>query len=551
MKAKSSLKLYNATNQHKDNLVASKVFLYSPLLDLSSWQLSPTLAQFPSLLSLRAYLVADWLRRVLEQRGDSFELVSTTAQSNVSLVESNSQRIKGQFVLEVAPFVTESKAALPTPTSQSFALDVLRYYVMSSSYRSPLQWSLAALAASQAALERLREYASRCEAENLQTNKKDKSADQTQTNVSLKEWRERFYGSLYDDLNMSRALAVIWTLLQSTLSPTEKLHLLREFDRLLGLGLTSYYTQDNLVKPKSQAASVTPSKKAAPNLKIKPKPEPLTTSKTLPLNHRIITSTRDVRSLLDEPDKFDFTVSIIAYYNLTATRQTIESVLFYSMHSKQQVELVVADLGGDEELTRYLEGQVARYANFRVIYGNPDRFLGEAAGRNLALRQGRGKYLLLLDAGLILKADIFELLFATLQELNTPGLYGLYPLEMERRDNRITGSKPLMLNPDAQPPKNVLEVEALEGAFLCFQRNLVDEVGFLDERFRYPFALDLDYSFAFRDKGLKVFTLPTLTDLVQRPHLAQGRPDYDLPAGDLEHQAHKNWQLFLKSWSLQ
>jgi GT2 family glycosyltransferase len=258
-----------------------------------------------------------------------------------------------------------------------------------------------------------------------------------------------------------------------------------------------------------------------------------------------------MRSLLEEPDKFDFTISVVAYNNLTATRQTIDSLLYYSTRTKQKVEVIVANLSSDPQLNQYLEGQLVHHHNFRVIYANPERFLGEGAGRNLALRQGRGKYLLLLDSGLVLQNDLFEPLFNILQAANRPGLYGLYPLEIKRQDAKIVGSVPLTIK-NSKPDQTLLEVEALEGAFLCFQRNLVDKVGFLDERFRYPFSLDLDYSFAFHDKELPVLALPTIANakLVQRTTPTQQRPTYGLTPTDIEHQSQKNWQLFLKSWNL-
>ena len=535
---KTGLKLYNAAVKRKEGLNPPKVNLISPLLDVATWHSNWLPAQFASLTALRAYFVADWVGRIVKHNGGSFHLVAVAAQANLHLVELDAPP-RGSFCLEVAPFVSGDDKSLPAPADQNFGLDVVRYYAMSTTYRSPLQWNRAGLEAAQAALKRLREYATRFEQQKSPqaVATTPKVAD---PNVPTEgEWRDRFYSSLNDDLNLTRALAVIWTLLQNSLADSSKLSLLREFDQMLGLRLTSFYERDS--QNQTRNVPLKPAKAAPPKLPPPSKPVP-----PGPATRRVISSTREVRSLLDEPDKFDFTVSLLAYQNLAVLRQTLESVLYYAARSPRKVEIIVANLGDEAALTAYLEGQAARYANFRLVYASPDRFLGEGAGRNIALRQGRGKYLLLLDAGLVLQGDIFEGFHTALEKANRPGLYGLYPLELTRQDGKIVGSQPRGGTDQSGP----LEAEALDGACLCFRRNLVAEVGFLDERFRYPFVLDLDYSFAFKDKKLPVLALPQLAALVQRPASNPARPVWSLSPEEIVRQTQKNWQLFLKSWNL-
>lgn len=540
MKPNNNLKFYNVIGKRKEAWNYPRAFLYSPLLQ-EPWPSSPELSGFLDLLQLRAFFVADWLRRLLTYNGTPLETVGTPEQANLVLLEVDTY-VRGQrarFVLEVAGFIG-TEEAVPKPADQPFDLDTLRYYSISVHYRTGLQWNSAALTASQAALARLRQYAQRFEAVNpAQTSTAINSPD-------VDEWRERFYSSLSDDLNMSRALAVVWTLLQNPLPDAVKLTLLREFDQILGLRLTSFYAEDSQHKPipptPSQAKSL---QKPAKTTK---QPEPIKATIANPqAKWRVINSTREVRSLLDEPDKFDFTVSLVSYQNSASANQTLESVLPFLVRSRRKIELIVADLGGDAKFSHYLEGLAAKYNSVRIIHAGPERFLGEAAGRNLALRQGRGKYLLLLDSGLTLKSDVFDSLFTTLEKFDKPGLYGLYPLEVLREGVVVTHVQPLKL-PEHQEPQ---EVEALQGALLCFRRNLVSEVGFLDERFRYPFVLDLDYCFNFHDKGLPVFALPTaLSNSVQKPNWPYNRPAYGLPIAQIEQQQQKNWQLFLKSWSI-
>jgi hypothetical protein len=294
---------------------------------------------------------------------------------------------------------------------------------------------------------------------------------------------------------------------------------------------------------------VKPGKKAPtqPLLKAAKSTQPETPGAEAEARRRIVSS-RDLRSYLSEPARFDFTVSLIAYNNLPELRSTLESLLYYIPRGSSTVQIVVVEMNSSDGAADYLDTMAARYANFKVIYTREN--LGEAAGRNIAFRQAGGQYLLLLDAGLKLRGDLFAALQRRLAlaetEATKPALFGAYPLQLVRQGHTIKSFAPASLPPTES---TALDVEALEGSFLCFRRELVEEVGFMDEHFRLPYALDLDYSFAFQDKGYTVRVLPGLSQLLERP-VGFGRPTYDLLPDQQERQRQKNWQLFLRSWGL-
>ena len=72
----------------------------------------------------------------------------------------------------------------------------------------------------------------------------------------------------------------------------------------------------------------------------------------------------------------------------------------------------------------------------------------------------------------------------------------------------------------------------------------------MDEHFRFPYALGLDYSFSFKDKGFGLKVSPVLEKMVERP-ANFARPIYGLPPDQQERQRQRNWQLFLRSWQLE
>ncbi len=558
-----SLKLLNGRNGRKEGLPGrDPLRLYLPLAP----ELRPAVGQEPNisaltdLVALRVYCVAGALLTLLTKEGRTVQFVDEPGAADIVIAGSEPETVKNGLLVTVVPPAVVGEAGAYTPTEA-------RYLMYSAAHSSPFQWSAGALQGARMALTRLKEYVQRFEAE---------AQGSKFSEIEAKTWRRRFYDQLYDDLNTPRALAMLWTLLQSDLSAGSKYPLLVEFCTVLGLeagvGLeavrakptlngqterksaepTADKTRDSSKKkpavqpltgyegeqtrPKAPAPSLKPLKKPGPNRSELPAEAQ---------TRRRIGNSRDVRSFLTEPDRFDFTVSLIAYNNLPELRTTLESLLYYIPRSGRSIQIVTVEMNGADEAADYLDGVAARYANFRVIYSQQN--LGEAAGRNLAFRQGRGRYMLLLDNGQKLIGDLFEELFKQLEPLEAagpPALYGAYPLELTRQGDTVKSFARLKRG---AKDSEVLEVEALEGSLLCFRRGLVEDVGFMDEHFKLPYALDLDYSFAFRDKGYVVRGLPGLSRFLEQP-AGFGRPTYGLVAEQQERQRQKNWQLFLRSW---
>lgn len=100
----------------------------------------------------------------------------------------------------------------------------LRYLYLTAHYRSEMAFSFDSLSSAQAALERLRS--------------------------EIREWRlgsekpgeyyEKFLEALNQDLNMPRALAVVWEMVKSDLPSEKKSAELLEMDKVLGLELDKY-----------------------------------------------------------------------------------------------------------------------------------------------------------------------------------------------------------------------------------------------------------------------------------------------------------------------
>lgn len=100
-----------------------------------------------------------------------------------------------------------------------------RFFCLGAHYRSKLNFSWEGLDGAAAAFDRLRAAVDQWGAPG--------SPDQA--------YLDRFMEPINDDLNLPRALALVWDLVRSDLVPSVKKATLLEFDRVLGLGLAAWH----------------------------------------------------------------------------------------------------------------------------------------------------------------------------------------------------------------------------------------------------------------------------------------------------------------------
>lgn len=119
--------------------------------------------------------------------------------------------------------------------SRGFSPLAFRYLMLTSHYRSKLNFSWKSLEASQSSLNRLYDL-----------TRKINSDNNLKGSASLVKFKKKFDGAILDDLNLPQVLAVIWDLLRQYnkntghFNPQEALSLLYKFDKILGFGLKSF-----------------------------------------------------------------------------------------------------------------------------------------------------------------------------------------------------------------------------------------------------------------------------------------------------------------------
>jgi cysteinyl-tRNA synthetase len=127
-----------------------------------------------------------------------------------------------------------------------------RYLVLGTHYRSKLNFSWDSLEAAQNGLKNLIQEIRRISA--LAINRYPTDGE------SAERYRQEFGSAIKNDLGSPDALAALWgTIRDKKLSPVEKLALIKEFDRVLGLGISDIKTRPapkkvkNLISDREEA----------------------------------------------------------------------------------------------------------------------------------------------------------------------------------------------------------------------------------------------------------------------------------------------------------
>src|SRR5206468_2041494 len=151
-------------------------------------------------------------------------------------------------------------------------------------------------------------------------------------------------------------------------------------------------------------------------------------------------------------------------------------------------EIIVVDNGLEEGCSAQLDTLAVNDERIRLFHG--DHFLGAAAGLNIVLKQARGRHIVTLDTSVEVKGDIFTPLrnFLADPRVGIVGRWGVTSEDLRSFEEAEASG----------------DVDAVEGYLMAFRRELVNEIGLLDEKYRFYRHLDLDYSLAARTAGYRL-----------------------------------------------
>ncbi len=211
---------------------------------------------------------------------------------------------------------------------------------------------------------------------------------------------------------------------------------------------------------------------------------------------------------------------IIVNYNV---RQFLENALTSIGRALEGMkgEIIVVDNASDDGSAEMVR---AKFPGVRLIESAEN--LGFARANNLALREARGRYLLLINPDTIVQEDTFRVMMEFLETHPAVGLAGCKILNPDgsfqlpcRRSfptpwvafTKTIGLSALFprsqwfgrynltyLDPDAS-----YEVDAVSGSFMMLRREVYEKIGGLDEAF-FMYGEDLDWCYRVKQAGWRV-----------------------------------------------
>lgn len=437
----------------------------------------------------------------------------------------------------------------------------LRYFFTTAKYRSRINFTFRALRAAQTGLLRLRERAYE-----LSAAAGGSVADSDEA-IRAHPYRKAFIAAMDDDLNVPRAMAVVWTMLRdATLAPGLRLALLYDFDEILGFDFAAdvaRYTERHQIRVSS--ANIEQSEPVRIEAGTDDIPEPVLAlarqraidraagnfaaadtlrkriaeagydvrdraTSTRLVRHveqeQFISASADVPSQLDQPSAYAFSVNLLAHNSRADLERCIESIARHA--GEHSIEIVVVDNGSTDDTLAYLkqlhhDGQMHNIP-VRVLFA--DHNMGFGAGRNATFRASLGEVIVLLDTSIELHGDIWTPIQSALSDsaIGLVGAFGLVTHDLKEYEESA--------GPD---------VDAVEGYLMAFRRANLLEVGPAHEKFRFYRLMDVDYSLEFKKAGYRVIVDDAITQrIIKHPH----REWYSLTAEEQATRSKHNFDIY-------
>ena len=238
-------------------------------------------------------------------------------------------------------------------------------------------------------------------------------------------------------------------------------------------------------------------------------------------------------------------IVVLTWNNLDFTRACLASIEANTRYPN--VELVLVDNGSSDETPEFLRAYAKSRNNVKVILNEEN--LGFAAGNNAGLREATGEYVVVLNNDTYVTPGWLQGLVGHLMRNPDIGIVGPVTNNIgnEARIDIHYRNMGEMLEAAAEytrrNPRVLVDTEVV--AFFCcaFRRQLLDEVGFLDEQFGRGFFEDDDYCRRVSGHGLRV---AIAEDVFVHHHLSASFNEMDQE--ERSNLFDENKRKFEKKW---
>ncbi len=231
----------------------------------------------------------------------------------------------------------------------------------------------------------------------------------------------------------------------------------------------------------------------------------------------------------------NFNVKEFLEQSLSSVKKAVEGI---------ESEIFVVDNASTDGSAEFIR---MKFPDVKLIENSENR--GFSSANNQALRQAQGKYLVLLNPDTVVQEDTFSTIRDFLKDHPDCGMVGCKILNPDgslqlacRRSfptlwvgvTRITGLSRLFpksrwfgrYNLTYLDPDEMYEVEAISGSFMAIRRDVIEQIGYLDEAF-FMYGEDLDWCYRIREAGWKIYYFPK-TKIIHFKGESSKKADIDL-----------------------
>ncbi len=220
---------------------------------------------------------------------------------------------------------------------------------------------------------------------------------------------------------------------------------------------------------------------------------------------------------------FDISIIIVNYNARELLRRCLKSVI--DGNSKKSIEIMVIDNASKDGSSSMIK---ADFPGVKLI-PNQDN-LGFAGGANQGIRASQGRNILLLNPDTLVRTDEIDKMVDFVEENGKIGICG--PRMTDPKDNlqyscrrfptyltSISSRQSLLFKFFPKNPlsreylltqkhhRQEMEVDWVSGSALLARKDMLDEIGLLDENF-FMYAEDVDLCLRAKKSGWKVFYYP-------------------------------------------
>lgn len=229
--------------------------------------------------------------------------------------------------------------------------------------------------------------------------------------------------------------------------------------------------------------------------------------------------------------KYDIDLSVVILnYNTKDLTRTCLATVFASRLGAHSMEVILCDNGSTDGSAEMVKSEFPQ-----VIIIENNKNLGFAAGNNPGIKKARGRYILLLNTDTEVPPDTFAAMISFMDNHDdagaatcklllpdgsidpachrgfpTPWVAFTYLTKLEKLfpHTKLFGE----YHQGYKDLSTIHEVDCIVGAFFMVRREVVREIGLLDEAY-FMYGEDIDWCYRIRQKGWKIFYNPTVTML--------------------------------------